>query len=308
VRHVIDTLFSRRAVLLAGVGAVVAGCAGPSPTVQAPTTAPAPPSPTTPADDPALAELERRFGGRLGVAALDTGSGAAVRHRADERFLMCSTSKLLAAAAILRLRTEQPGLLDREIAYTPDQLVVNSPETQRHTSMTVSELCRAAMTLSDNTAMNLLLGVLGGPAAVTAFARSIGDPVTRQDRTEPELNRTAPGDERDTSTPAQMAENLRGLALGDTLDPEGRDLLVGWLRANTTGATRIKAGLPTDWVVGDKTGAGAQGEVNDVAVVRPPGRAPLVIAVYTAPADPGTDAAPTVAEAASIVARTLVPT
>ncbi|WP_425569710.1 class A beta-lactamase [Pseudonocardia yuanmonensis] len=298
-----DTFLSRRAVLLAGVGALVGGCATPAAPTPTTTSGPA----TTPADDPALADLERRFGGRLGVAAVDTGSGATVRHRADERFLMCSTSKLLAAAAILRLRHEQAGLLDRVITYTPAQLVVNSPETQRHTSMTVSELCRAAMTLSDNTAMNLLLEVLGGPPALTAFARAIGDPVTRQDRTEPELNRAAPGDERDTSTPAQMAANLRGLALGGTLDPEGRDLLVGWLGANTTGATRIRAGLPADWAVGDKTGAGGQGEVNDVAVVRPPGRAPLVIAVYTAPTDPTTDAAPTVAEAASIVARTLVP-
>lgn len=298
----------RRAVLLGGLGSVLAGCApggpGPAPATPAPTAAAA-------ARD-RLAALERGFGGRLGVSAVDTGNGTAIGHRADERFLMCSTSKMLAAAAVLALRAAQPGLLDRRIRYDASQLVRNSPTTSQHLAdgLPVSELCRAAMTVSDNTAMNLLLGVLGGPQAVTAYARTLGDTVTRLDRTEPELNATSPGDERDTSTPAQMAANLRALALGEGLDQQGRDILNGWLTANTTGATRIRAGLPPGWGVGDKTGAGDQGEINDIAVVRPPGRAPLVIGVYTSPADrkaPPDRVAATVAEAARIVASALVP-
>lgn len=301
----------RRAVLLAGLaglGATVAGCSPGTPAGAGPSTVPAPAA----LAERRIADLEQRFGGRLGVSAVDTGNGTGIGHRADERFLMCSTSKLLAAAAILSLRTTQPGLLDRRIRYGAAQLVRNSPTTSQHVTggLTVAELCRAAITVSDNTAMNLLLGVLGGPSAVTAYVRTVGDTVTRLDRTEPELNATSPGDERDTSTPAQMGRDIRTLALGDGLDPQGRDILHGWLNANTTGATRIKAGLPAGWGVGDKTGSGDQGEVNDVAVVRPPGRAPLVMSVYTAPADPDapSDAvAAVVAEAGRILAAGLVP-
>jgi beta-lactamase class A len=247
----------------------------------------------TPIPDPAaataLADLERRAGGRLGVSAVDTGSGTVVDYRADERFLVCSTGKLLAAAMVRRTGVD----LARRVRYPPTELVDHSPITEQHGELTVGELCRAALTVSDNTAMNLLLGLLGGPAAVTAFLRAEGDPVTRLDRTETALN-VRDGD-LDTSTPAQMAANLRRFALGD-------DTLTGWLRATTTGATRIRAGLPADWVVGDKTGAGAQGEVDDVAVAWPPGRAPVVVAVYAEPPTPDADAGPTVAEAARIVA------
>ncbi|MEU7816645.1 class A beta-lactamase [Pseudonocardia sp. NPDC049154] len=289
----------RRAVLLAGLaglGALAAGCADPPATRPAPAFDPAP-------AQAELADLERRSGGRLGVSALDTGSGAALGHRADERFLLCSTGKLLTAAAVLHRRRFEADrdILDRVVPYSSGVLVPNSPETGKHTSMTVGELCHAAMTLSDNTAMNLLLGVLGGPGTVTAFLRRAGDPVSRLDRTETALN-VRDGD-LDTSTPARMAANVRLFALDDGLTPDNRDVLVGWLKANTTGATRIRAGLPADWVVGDKTGAGARGEVNDVAVVWPPGRAPLVIAVYTEPPGPDVDAAGTVAEAARVVAR-----
>lgn len=311
----------RRAVLLgglAGLGAVVAGCSSgssPAPVGETPSgqASPAPASGTPAASaQEQLAALEQRFGGRLGVSATDTGNGTVIGHRADERFLMCSTSKFLAAAAILQLRTTQPGLLDRTIRYDASQIVRNSPVTSQHVAdgLPVSELCRAAITVSDNTAMNLLLGVLGGPPALTAYVRTIGDTVTRQDRTEPGLNATSPGDERDTSTPAQMASNIRALALGDALDPQGRDVLYGWLNANTTGGTRIKAGLPAGWGVGDKTGSGDQGEVNDVAVVRPPGRAPLVMSVFAAPANPDAPSdsvAAVVAEAGRILAAGLVP-
>jgi beta-lactamase class A len=299
---------SRRALLagcLGGLGLAAVSCMS-SPSPATPLSAPA-------ADQDAqaaLAALEASFGGRIGAFALDTGNGATVGHRADERFAMCSTFKVLAAAAILRLRTAQPGLLDRRLRYRREQLVTGSPVTGQHVSdggMTVEQLCAAAITHSDNTAANLLLGILGGPAQVTAFARTLGDPITRLDRLEPELNVVPPGEERDTSTPAQMATDLRALALGDALDPAGRDLLTGWLLANTTGGSRIQAGLPTGWRVGDKTGTGASGEANDLAVAWPPAREPLIISVYTAPTDPA--AQPNnkvVASAAAILAKALV--
>lgn len=307
---------SRRSLILAGLGTVLAGCAS-----DPGRTATTPPSPSTMPSSPpvppdmasaekALAALEAEFGGRIGVFALDTGSGAAIRHRADERFVMCSTHKALVAAAILRLRTERPGLLDKVIHFDKTQLQKYAPVTSQHLTdgMTVAALCEAAVTVSDNTADNLLFAELGGPAAATAFVRTLGDQVTRMDRMEPELNESAPGDERDTSTPAQLAADLRALVLGDGLDPAGRDLLTGWLKANTTGGKQIRAGVPSGWPVGDKTGSGFKGEINDIAVAWPPGRAPLVITVFTAPADPkSTAGAETVAKAAAIVAKALVP-
>ncbi len=257
-----------------------------------------------------LAALETKFGGRLGVFALDTGSGTTVGHRADERFLMCSTHKVLAAAAILRLRTQQPGLLEKVIHYDRSQLLEYAPVTTQHVAegMTISQLCDAALSVSDNTAANLLVDTLGGPQAVTAFVRTLGDQVTRLDRHEPELNIAAPGDERDTTTPSAIAADLRALVLGDGLDPAGRDLLTGWMVGSKTGAEQIRAGVPKTWRTGDKTGSGSQGESNDVAVVWPPARPPLVITVFTAPTNPkATNGKATIAEAAGIVAKALVP-
>jgi len=240
----------------------------------------------------------------------DTGTVQAVRHRADTRVLMCSTAKVLIVAAILRRRLDDPGLLERTVRYTRADLLSYAPTTTRSvdTGMTVAALCEAAIVVSDNTAANLLTGLLGGPAATTAFVRTLDDPVTRLDRLEPELNETGPGDERDTSTPDTMAADLRALAFGDALDPAGRDLLLGWMDGATTGTQQIRAGVPGDWRVGDKTGSGAQGESHDIAVARPPGRAPLVIAVYTTPADPAsTNGKQTIAEATRIAVAALPP-
>lgn len=274
----------RRALGLVGLGALVAGCAGaPSAPPSAPTAAPGP------GVDARLAEIEARFAGRLGVHAIDTGSGAALGRRSDERFLLCSTGKAPTVAAVLRRTADQPAQLERRIRWGPDQIAGgNSPfgRSAQATGATIAELCDAAITVSDNTAQNLLLEELGGPPAVTAFVRALGDPVTRFDRFEPELNVTAPGDERDTTTPARIAEDLRVLALGDALPAPARERLVALMVANTTGAAQIRAGVPAGWRVADKTGSGAQGESNDIGVVWPPGRAPLVVAVYTAPTDP----------------------
>jgi beta-lactamase class A len=146
--------------------------------------------------------------------------------------------------------------------------------------MTVAELCEAAMTLSDNTAGNLLLASIGGPQGLTAFVRSLGDDVTRLDRIETELNEAAPDDPRDTTSPDAMASDLRALALGNVLSTKSRAQLIGWLAANMTGGKRLRAGLPAGWRVGDKTGTGEQGTANDVAVIWPPDRAPFVITAY----------------------------
>jgi beta-lactamase class A len=232
-----------------------------------------------------LAELEAQSGGRLGVAVLDTEDGRQVRHRADERFPMCSTFKFLAAAFVLARVDRDDEVLERRVVFTMDELVPFSPVTERHTGepgMTLAEICDAAVTASDNTAGNLLLASFGGPPALTAYARSLGDSVTRLDRIEPELNDVLPGDPRDTTTPAAMLENLRQIVLGDALSGPSRERMTGWLLANTTGDTRLRAGLPADWRVGDKTGSNMNGVSNDIAVVWPPGRQPLVVTAYLA--------------------------
>ncbi|MFJ2768190.1 class A beta-lactamase [Streptomyces sp. NPDC087300] len=246
-----------------------------------------------------LRELEEAYPGRIGVHALHTGTGATVGYRANERFAIASTFKVLAAGAILRrAREQEPGLLDVLVRYGRDDLVDYSPRTELHleTGMTVRELCDATLTYSDNSAANLLMRRIGGPAGITAFARSLGDSHTRLDRWETDLNTNIPGDRRDTTTPAAMTANLRALTLGDALHPRDRDQLIRWLLENTTGDKRIRAGLPKDWRVGDKTGSPAYGGVNDVAVAWPPKRAPLVVSVYTTRLDPDTPGEDRIAE------------
>lgn len=297
---------TRRSVLTATLAAALTGCGS---TATPAATPPAPPPPA-PADDPDLAALEGRFGGRIGVHALDTGTGATVTHRGGERFLMASTAKLPLAAAVLDRAVTDPALLDRLVRYGPGALLEYAPVTTANvaTGMTVADLCDAALTVSDNTAANLLLDLLGGPAAVTAFVRGLGDPTSRFDRTEPDLNvSTGPRDERDTTTPAAIVATVRAVTLGDALPPAARDRLTTWLVANTTGDAAIRAGVSGGWVVGDKTGTGAQGERNDIGIVRPPDRAPLVLAVYTDPdvAD-ATAGDATVAEATAIAVRRLL--
>jgi beta-lactamase class A len=229
-----------------------------------------------------LATLETASGGRLGVYALNTADGSVIAHRGDERFPLCSTFKLVAAAGVLAQQMREPGLLSQRIKYTPVELVSYSPITEKHIAdgMTVAELCAAAIQYSDNTAGNMLIKILGGPPAVTAFARNIGDDTFRLDRWETELNTAIPGDTRDTTTPAAMAATVQKLVLGDTLAAPQREQLQAWLRGNTTGATRIRAGVPAGWVVGDKTGGGDYGANNDVAVLWPPGKPPIVLALY----------------------------
>ncbi|MYM27637.1 class A beta-lactamase [Duganella sp. CY15W] len=233
-----------------------------------------------------LALLEKESGGRLGVAALNTGDGRQLLHRADERFPVCSTFKMMLSAAVL---ARDPALLKKRIPYEKSDLVPHAPITSKHVGegMTVAELCEATLQYSDNPAANLLMKQLGGPAAVTAYARSIGDSEFRLERWETELNTAIPGDPRDTTTPEAMARSLQKLVLGDALPPTQRKQLKDWMLGNTTGATRIRAGVPPGWPVADKTGAGDYGTVNDIAVIWPPGKAPIVLAVYLT--QPGKD-------------------
>ncbi|MFJ9623260.1 class A beta-lactamase [Streptomyces sp. NPDC101181] len=252
-------------------------------------------------------ELERAFDARLGVYAIDTGTGREVTHNDRGRFAYNSTFKALQAAVVLS--TYSVDGLDRRVRYSEKDLVANSPVTERHvaTGMTLGELCDASVRYSDNTAANLLFDHVGGPKGLQASLRKLGDHATRMDREEPELSRWVAGEKRDTSTPRAMAQDLRAFVLGDALRGPEQALLTKWLRTNTTGDKVIKAGVPSDWIVGDKTGTGSYyGARNDIAVVWPPDSAPIVIAVLS---HRGTkDAAPEdklVAEAASVVVDSL---
>jgi beta-lactamase class A len=243
------------------------------------------PAYATPSFEQQMRDLERASGNRIGVSVLDTGSGKRLRHRPGERFAMCSTFKLLATAAILSRVDARRERLDRPVRVDRADVVGWAPVTEKHIDqdLPLAMLCEAAITQSDNGAANLLLNLLGGPPGVTAYARSLGDPTTRLDRRELELNRVGPGDPRDTTTADAMLADLQKLALGAALSPASRAQLVAWLVANRTGDDSLRAGVPKGWRVGDKTGTGPTGgAVNDVAIVWPPGRAPILIAAYTA--------------------------
>jgi beta-lactamase class A len=216
----------------------------------------------------AIARLESRTGGRLGAAVIDE-KGVIANYRGDERFALCSTFKLALAATVLARVDNGTEDLDRHVGAASD-------------ASTVRQLCRAAVVRSDNVAANLLLHACGGPQGVTRFLRSTGDSITRLDRFEPDLNRVdiGAGDIRDTTTAMAMATTLQRLLLGRVLLPASRALAIQWLRESTTGLSRLRAGLPASWVAGDKTGTGPDGPTNDIAIAWPPGRPPLLMAVY----------------------------
>ncbi|KAB1077899.1 class A beta-lactamase [Methylobacterium soli] len=230
-----------------------------------------------------FAEIEARSGGRLGVGVLDLQTGLRAGHRAEERFPLCSTFKLLAAAAVLARVDAGRESLERRVTYNAADLVAYSPVTEPRVGeggMALEALCAAAITLSDNTAGNLLLSAIGGPSGLTAYLRSLGDPVTRLDRTEPDLNEARPEDPRDTTTPGAMLDTLQRLLRGSALSDASRARLLGWLRDNKTGATRLRARLPADWRVGDKTGTGENGTANDVGLLAPPVGEPILVTAY----------------------------
>ncbi len=231
----------------------------------------------------AFASIEKNIDGRLGVAVLDLESGKEAGHRMTERFPMCSTFKLMLAAAVLAHVDRRDEDLERRIVFGADRLEQYAPVTRQRVGgqgMTVAELCDAAVTMSDNAAANLLLDQIGGPPGFTAFMRRLGDTVTRLDRNEPSLNEAIPGDPRDTTTPWSMLGNLREVLLGDALSSASRARLLAWGVGNRTGDARLRAGVPPDWRVADKTGTGERGSTNDIGVLWPLERAPILVTVY----------------------------
>jgi beta-lactamase class A len=230
-----------------------------------------------------LAKLEASSGGRLGISAVDTGNGQRIQYRANESFPMGCTSKVMGVAAILKKSMYDQHLMQQKITYQKEDLTNWNPITGSHVKdgMTVAQLSAAAITYSDNTAMNLLARKLGGPQGINAFARSINDTHFKLDHWWPEEANASPASNVDSTTPAAMEESLNKLAFGNVLAPAQREKLVTWLIQNVTGNNRIRAGVPTDWIVGDKTGTGFNyGTTNDIAIIWPPNCAPIVIAMY----------------------------
>ncbi|AIO34794.1 class A beta-lactamase [Burkholderia pseudomultivorans] len=298
-----DHSSTRRSLLLAAVAAPFVAACAPAPVAD---------QGRVHAAQSDLAALEKASNGRLGVAALDTSNGARVAHHARERFPLCGTYAVVAAAAVLARGSLDATLLPRRILYRRYDVVAGSPVTENHvdTGMTIAQLCAAMLQSGDKGAGNLLMGVLGGPQAVTSFAHESGDTTFRLDHWEPELNAAAPGDERDTSTPVAMVDMLQRLLLGDTLlrEPQ-RAQLIEWMVGGARGAAGIAAGVPPGWRVADKAGTGRYGTTSDVAVVWPPSRAPLVMAVsFTQPRADAAARADVVASAARIVANALATT
>lgn len=230
-----------------------------------------------------LRALEEQYGARLGVYAHNVRTGETVRHRADTLFPICSLFKTLAAAAVLRDLDRDGEVLSRRIRYTAADLVEYSDVTKEHlaTGMTIAELCEAAICWSDNTAGNLLLRELGGPTAITRFARSLGDPVTRLDRWETELNSGEPWRTTDTASPRAIGRTYARLVLGDALSRPDRALLTDWLLHNKTSDTRLRAGLPSSWAVADKTGGGSYGTNNNVGIAWSEDGTPLVLSIMS---------------------------
>ncbi|MGH3352706.1 MAG: class A beta-lactamase [Nocardioides sp.] len=257
-------------------------------------------SPAYATESPSIAALERQHQRRLGVWAKNMRTGRTIEHRAGERFPMLSTFKTLLAAQILR---DLPArTLQQRLTWDESDLVVNSPITSLTTrnGLTVAQLAEAAITRSDNTAANRLLRLVGGPSAITGFARSLGDTVTRLDRWEPELNSAVPGDPRDTTSPYAIAQTYTSLLLGRALARADRDQLTTWMLANQSTVTRFGAGVPAGWRLADKTGGGDYATRNDVGVTWTPEGAPIVVAALTRSDDP--TAAPIDAALADIAA------
>ena len=232
-----------------------------------------------------IKRIHKRVGGRLGVHILDSQSGKRITFDDDSRFAMASTFKLSLAASLLWQVDHGAFPLAHNLAVGRDDVLANSPVIEPRVAagvsgMSVRELCIAAVTFSDNAAANVLLGAMGGPSALTAFVRSIGDEVTRFDRTELDLNSNLPGDERDTTTPRAMADTMLKIFTQDVLSLASRALLIEWMTAARSGLNRVRAGLPKSWQAGDKTGTGENGAFNDLVVAWPPGRRPILAAVY----------------------------
>jgi beta-lactamase class A len=245
----------------------------------------------------------------VGVYALDPASGKDLAHRADERFAMCSTFKWVLAATVLERVDRGELALSQTVSYDAGDVLEYAPATRAHLaegSMTVAALAEAAVSVSDNTAANLLLDLVGGTAGFTSFVRRLGDEVTRLDRNEPTLNTNLPGDGRDTTSPRAMVGLLGRIVLGDLLSSASRERLIAWLLGCKTCDQRLRAGFPPGWRVADKTGSGNRGAINDVGVAWPPSGSPLVIAAYLSGSDASLETLSAAhAQIARIVSRAL---
>jgi beta-lactamase class A len=268
------TRLSRRQALFGGLtlAAVAAG---------APKTVLADPADPLAGIDERIAAIEQRHNAYVGLFAADLEGGRSISHRGQQAFAMCSTFKGYASARVLQMIEQGALTLDHKVFVDPAEIVANSPRTQPRAGgdMTLDELCQAALQVSDNTAGNLLLKTIGGPPAITAFARSIGDPSSRLDRWETALNSAVPGDPRDTSTPEALGGGYRDLLTGDALAAPQRQRLEDWMRANETSSMR--AGLPPGWTTADKTGSGDYGSTNDVGVAYDPAGRRVLLAMMT---------------------------
>ncbi|ROP48149.1 MULTISPECIES: class A beta-lactamase [unclassified Rathayibacter] len=284
-------------VLAAGLALVLSGCAAPSgPATSSPPTAlPSISAASSPEPAPVdvsaeLAALEAEFDARIGVSAVDTGSGRQVLHRQDERFGYASSIKALAAAEFLR--SVPVGERDEVVTWTAADVEAAgySPVTSESIDggLPLAQLAEAAVRRSDNTALNLVLDRLGGPAALDRALEQLGDTTTDVVDEEPALNTIAPGGTANTTTPAAFTADLTAVALGEALPSADRALLLDWMSGNATGDALIRAGAPEGWTVADKSG-GAGGLRNDIAVVTPPGRDPIVLSVLTSRNDPEAD-------------------
>ncbi len=228
-------------------------------------------------------EVEKELHARVGYAEISLTDGHVLEsYRPQERFPMMSTFKVLLCGAVLARVDAGQEQLTRRVQYRQQDLVAYSPVTEKHLAdgMTLAELCDAAITLSDNTAANLLLSSVGGPQALTAFLRQTGDNVTRLDRWEPELNAAVPGDERDTTTPENMAQTLRQLLTGKTLAPASRQQLMDWMEADKVGGPLLRSVTPAGWFIADKTGAGERGSRGIVAALGPEGKPARIVVIY----------------------------
>lgn len=226
-------------------------------------------------------QLEKEYDARLGVYAIDTGTKETVAFREDERFAYTSTSKALAAAVLLK---QNPiSALEEIRTFTNEDIVTYSPITEEFVNegMGLGKIAEAAMQYSDNTAGNLLFEELGGPEGFEKALRESGDTITIADRIEPDLNEAIPGDSRDTSTPKALANNLELFGISDYLPADKQEIFTNWLKGSTTGDSLIRAGVPEGWEVGDKSGAGGYGTRNDIAIVWPPNREPIIIAIMS---------------------------
>jgi beta-lactamase class A len=268
-------ILRRRDILIGGAALIAGGCA-----VQ---------NPLDYSDHSALAlsALEAKSGGRLGVYIFDTESGNSIGHRIDQRFAMCSTFKLSLAAAVLQMAEKGKAELTTVIPYTKADLVPNSPVTTENLitgGMTLEALAKATQMTSDNTAANLLMRHIGGPAAMTAFWRSLGDTVSRADRYEPEMNFVPAGEVRDTTSPQAIARSMAKFLTTDLLSAPSQEKLLSWMADTKTGTKRIRAGLPQSWRQGDKTGTGSSkhynSKYNDIAIFWPPGRPPVIVTAF----------------------------